>query len=176
MIDKMGWTTFWTATASGNSSEMKAPGLYTTFTTSCGMKNMKIFGELLKIGKSVPSACHCKQYCIDEIANGCVSWNYHVPTKDCYLQSTIKSAPKETCEEFVDWIAGDTGVRIDGISPTTVSPGAAFSLTVTGTNLPTVAIKGATPARQRIKIVEKDAVCADSVVSAFVDGIGCTHP
>jgi hypothetical protein len=174
MISKMGWTTFWTATAAG--SEKRPQGLYTTFTTSCGKKSTRIFGESLKIANSVPSPCHCRQHCIDEINNGCVSWNYHVPTKDCYLQSTIKSAPKETCEEFVDWIAGDTGVRIDGISPTTVSPGAAFSLTVTGTNLPTVAIKGATPARQRIKIVEKDAVCADSVVSAFVDGIGCTHP
>merc|ERR1719201_130617 len=96
---------------------MKEAGLYTTFTTGCGMKSFRIFGELLKIGKSVPSACHCKQYCIDEIDNGCVSWNYHVPSMDCYLQSTIKSVPKETCEAFTDYIAGDTGLRIESISP-----------------------------------------------------------
>jgi hypothetical protein len=176
-IAKLGWTTFWTATATG--SDLRKEGLFTTFTTSCGMKSMKIFGELLKIGNAVPSACHCKQYCIDEIDNGCVSWNYHVPTRDCYLQSTIKSVPKETCEEFVDYIAGDTGIRIEGISPTTVTPGAPFALTVTGTNLPSaeaVVIQTTTPARQRIKIVEKDAACAEAAVSAFVDGIGCTHP
>merc|ERR1719460_432390 len=177
MISKLGWTTFWTATAT--ESEMTPEGLYTTFTTSCGRMNTRIFGELLKMAQAVPSACHCKQLCIDEIDNGCVSWNYYVPTKDCYLQSTIKAVPEETCEEFMDYISGDTGLRIEAISPTTILPGSTFALTVTGTNLPTVAaavIQETTPPRQRIKIVEKDVVCAEADVSEFVDGIGCSHP
>merc|ERR1719352_1868271 len=177
MISKLGWTQFWTADGAG--SEKKPEGLFTTFTTSCGMKNTRIFGELLKFSAAVPSACHCKQFCIDEIDNGCVSWNYYVPTKECYLQSTIKSVPEETCEEFLDYISGDTGVRIEGISPTTIAPGATFDLTVTGTNLPTMAsavFQETTPPRQRIKIVEQGAVCAEAEVSEFVDGIGCSHP
>ena len=52
-------------------------GLVTTFKTSCGMKT-RIYGEFLKDAENVPSACHCKQFCIDEIDNGCVSWNYYV--------------------------------------------------------------------------------------------------
>jgi hypothetical protein len=176
MIDKMGWTEFWTATAT--ESEMKTEGLVTTFKTSCGMKT-RIYGEFLKDAENVPSACHCKQYCIDEIDNGCVSWNYYVPTKHCYLQSTIKSVPEESCEDSTGYIAGDTGLRIDGFSPTTVTGGVAFDLTVTGTNLPTSAsaiIQETTPPRQRIKIIEQGKVCAESDVSEFVDGIGCSHP
>merc|ERR1719201_3294289 len=179
MIDKDGWTNFWTATASGPESEKQSEGLYTTFTTSCGMKNTRIFGELLKFSAAVPSACHCKQFCIDEIDNGCVSWNYYVPTKECYLQSTIKSVPEETCEEFLDYISGDTGLRIEDISPKTIAPGVTFDLSVMGTNLPTkesAVIQETTPPRQRIKIVEQGAVCAEAEVSEFVDGIGCSHP
>jgi len=177
MISKLGWTQFWTADGAG--SEKKPEGLFTTFTTSCGMKNTRIFGELLKFSAAVPSACHCKQFCIDEIDNGCVSWNYYVPTKECYLQSTIKSVPEETCEEFLDYISGDTGLRIEDISPKTIAPGVTFDLSVMGTNLPTkesAVIQETTPPRQRIKIVEQGAVCAEAEVSEFVDGIGCSHP
>merc|ERR1719247_2725152 len=45
MISKKGWTTMWTATAEGSVKEKE--GLVTTFTTSCGVMDTRIFGELL---------------------------------------------------------------------------------------------------------------------------------
>jgi hypothetical protein len=189
MISKEGWTTFWTATASG--SEQKDEGLFTTFTTSCGMQNTRIYGELLELVSRVPSPCHCKQLCIDKIVDGCVSWNFFVPDPpykkgnavtsegDCILQSTIKSVPEDTCEESLGYISGDTGFRFEGLTPMTIAPGTTFDLTIKGTNMPTsesAVIQETTPPRQRIKIVEQGAVCAEAEVSEFVDGIGCSHP
>merc|ERR1719428_2615737 len=124
----------WTATASG--SESSKEGLITTFKTTCGVSDTRIFGELLKHVPAVPSSCHCKQLCIDEIDSGCVSWNYKVSSQECYLQSTIKSVPTESCESFVGYTSGTTDLRVEDTSPKTVTPGAAFTLTVTGTNLP----------------------------------------
>merc|ERR1719454_2126888 len=177
MISKKGWTMMWTATAEGSVQEKE--GLVTTFTTSCGVTDTRIFGELLKHVEAVPSACHCKQLCIDEIDTGCVSWNYNVASQECYLQSTIKSVPTETCESFIGYIAGTTDLRVDSISPTTVTPGSSFGLTVTGVNFPTeesAVIQKTTPPRQRVKIVPAGAVCAESKVAPFVEGIGCSHP
>merc|ERR1719428_1574904 len=167
----------WTATASG--SETTKEGLVTSFTTGCGVIDQRIFGELLKHVPGVPSACHCKQLCIDEIDAGCVSWNYKVASQECYLQSTIKAVPTESCESMVGNVAGTTDLRVEGISPTTVTPGAPFTLSVTGTNLPTeesAVLQKTTPPRQRIKIVPEGAVCAETEVASFVEGIGCSHP
>merc|ERR1719454_543398 len=177
MISKKGWTMMWTATA--EKSVQEKAGLVTSFTTMCGVMDTRIFGELLKFVPAVPSACHCKQLCIDEIDTGCVSWNYKVASQECYLQSTIKSVPTETCESFIGYISGTTGLRVETSSPTTVTPGTPFTLTVTGVNLPTeesAVLQKTTPPRQRVKIIEGGAVCAESEVAPFVEGIGCSHP
>merc|ERR1719261_2278476 len=168
----------WTATAEG--SEKGKEGLVTSFKTTCGEMDKRIFRELLKyVPGGVPSACHCKQLCIDEIDAGCVSWNYKVATQECYLQSTIKSVPTETCESFIGFVAGTTDLRVESISPETVTPGAPFTLSVTGVNFPTeesAVLQKTTPPRQRVKIVPAGAVCAESEVAPFVEGIGCSHP
>merc|ERR1719191_2122385 len=166
------------ATAEGSTKEKE--GLLTKFVTSCGERDKRIFGELLKhVPGGVPSPCHCKQLCIDEIDSGCVSWNYKVSSQECYLQSTIKAVPTESCESFVGYTSGTTDLRVEDTSPKTVTPGAAFTLTVTGTNLPTeesAVIQKTTPPRQRVKIVDEGDVCAESEVASFVEGIGCSHP
>merc|ERR1719271_97810 len=169
----------WTANASAPYSVKGKEGLVTSFVTSCGVEDTRIFGELLKYVEGVPSACHCKQLCIDEIDAGCVSWNYKVSSQECYLQSTIKSVPAESCESFVGYVAGTTDLRVEGISPDTVVPGTPFSLTVTGVNFPTeesAVLQKTTPPRQRIKIIPGGEVCAESEVADFVEGIGCSHP
>merc|ERR1719171_2645947 len=183
MISKKGWTMMWTASADtegvGASSVLEKEGLVTTFRTACGTPDSRIFGELLKYVPAVPSPCHCKQLCIDEIDSGCVSWNYKVASQECYLQSTIKAVPTESCESFVGYTSGTTDLRVEDTSPKTVTPGMPFSLTVTGTNLPTeesAVIQKTTPPRQRVKIVPAGAVCAESEVAPFVEGIGCSHP
>jgi hypothetical protein len=178
MISKNGWTMMWTATAEGSTKEKE--GLLTKFVTSCGERDKRIFGELLKhVPGGVPSACHCKQLCIDEIDSGCVSWNYKESSQECFLQSTIKAVPTESCESFIGYIAGTTDLRVDASMPTTVVPGMPFTLTVTGTNFPTeesAVIQKTTPPRQRIKIVPEGGVCAEAEVPRFVEGIGCSHP
>jgi hypothetical protein len=183
MISKKGWTMMWTASADtegvGASSVLEKEGLVTTFRTACGTPDSRIFGELLKYVPAVPSPCHCKQLCIDEIDSGCVSWNYKVASQECYLQSTIKAVPTESCESFIGYTSGTTDLRVEDTSPKTVTPGAAFTLTVTGTNLPTeesAVIQKTTPPRQRVKIVDEGDVCAESEVASFVEGIGCSHP
>jgi hypothetical protein len=180
MISPKGWTEMWTSTVEESTSEKT--GLVTKFITKCGTENKRIFGELIKKVDGVPSPCHCKQLCIDEIPNGCVSWNYYRGTgnaQECYLQSTIKFEPTETCESFVGWVSGTTGLRVDGISPATVTPGTAFTLEVSGTNFPTevsAVSQKTTPPRQRIKIIPGGGVCAEAEVAPFVEGIGCSHP
>jgi len=186
-----GWTELWTATSEvsempnvGGKSFKDSTGLLTTFSTQCGQVATRIFGELLKEVDGVPSACHCKQLCIDNIDEGCRSWNFHIDGA-CYLQSSIKSMPEESCQDYADWIAGDTGLRLTDISPTVVPPGTAFSLTVNGVNLPTESgakLQGTTPPRQRVKIVPvedsngKPTACAEGEIAEHVEGIGCSHP
>merc|ERR1719409_2436509 len=65
MISKKGWTMMWTANASAPYSVKEKEGLVTSFVTSCGVEDTRIFGELLKFVEGVPSACHCKQVCTD---------------------------------------------------------------------------------------------------------------
>ena len=142
-------------------------GLFSYFKTGCGKRATYIFGELLEGGEysGVPSACHCKQLCVDKVDEGCRSWNYKPSSQDCYLQSTIKSMPEETCEAYSDWIAGDTGLRLTDFEPSVVMPGASFDLKVNGVNLPTEAgskMQGTTPPRQRVKIVPTASACAEA--------------
>jgi hypothetical protein len=150
------------------------------------MENTMLFGELLKFEADVPSPCHCKQLCIDTIYDiGCRSWKYSLSSKICYLQKDIISMSREggddKCQDFTGWVSGDTGLRLSGTKtmPAMVVPGAKFDLMVHGFNLPTeaaVELTGTTPARQRVKIVEKTAVCAEGEIADAVVGIGCSHP
>jgi hypothetical protein len=180
IIDVDGWTEMWKTTA--DESMMDADkGLFSYFKTGCGKRATYIFGELLEGGEysGVPSACHCKQLCVDKVDEGCRSWNYKPSSQDCYLQSTIKSMPEETCEAYSDWIAGDTGLRLTDFEPAVVMPGASFDLKVNGVNLPTEAgskMQGTTPPRQRVKIVPTASACAEGEIAEHVEGIGCSHP
>ena len=70
----------------------------TTFRTACGTPDSRIFGELLKYVPGVPSPCHCKQLCIDEIDSGCVSWNYKVRRSAGNSESSVVVV---TSEAFV---------------------------------------------------------------------------
>merc|ERR1719311_987373 len=147
-----------------------------------------LFGELLTHIPNVPSPCHCKQACIDNIENDCRSWKYKrgTPTSQpiCYLQKDNISLTGDwesdgQCQDFTGWVSGDTGLRLKETTPKFVEPGQAFNLKVHGVNLPTeeaVQLHGTTPARQRIKVVATDAVCAEGAVAEAVVGIGCSHP
>merc|ERR1719161_3035682 len=181
-----GWTEFWTTEAdeAGGPGET---GQVTDFTTTCGLSNTMLFGELIDYVQGVPSPCHCKQLCIDSIEMGCRSFKYRLGTPTlqpiCYLQGEIISisegGDQDACQDFSGWVSGDTGLRLIDVTPKTVTPGVPFSLTVSGVNMPTVEsvlLRGTTPARQRVKIVDAKAVCAEGAVAEAVVGIGCSHP
>jgi hypothetical protein len=181
-----GWTEFWTTTADAKGGP-DTNGQVTDFSTSCGLSNTMLFGELIDYVQGVPSPCHCKQLCIDMIDAGCRSFKYRIGTPTlqpiCYLQGEVISISEggsgDSCQDFSGFVSGDTGVRLTDVTPKTVVPGKPFSLTVSGVNMPTVesvVLRGTTPARQRVKIVDADAVCAEGAVAEAVVGIGCSHP
>jgi hypothetical protein len=186
-VDVFGWTESWDATGSSGAPE----GAAHVFKTSCGQADTRIYGELLMQQAGVRSACHCKQLCIDTWqgteTGGCVSWNYQVsPFNMCFLQSTIRPMPSDTCEPAANVISGFTGLRIEELvtDPPTVAPGQPFTLSVNGVNMPAeenAFLQMTTPTRQRVKIVPKmtggeATSCADGEVAETVDGIGCSHP
>merc|ERR1719424_243764 len=181
MTDYYGWTDMWKPF----SSEKTDSGFVQKFRTECGEPDSRIFGELLLQQDGVMSACFCKQLCIDNIEQGCVSWNYLTTAPfTCYLQSSIKPAPSATCEAPANYISGYTGVRIKGTSPKKVKPGESFDLKLDGVNMPSETnafLQTTSPSRQRVKLVPKmtgkDATsCSDSPVADTVEGIGCSHP
>jgi hypothetical protein len=181
-----GWTEFWTTTADAAGGP-STNGQVTDFSTSCGLSNTMLFGELIDYVQGVPSPCHCKQLCIDMIDAGCRSFKYRIGTPTlqpiCYLQGEIISISTggegDACQDFSGFVSGDTGLRLTDVAPKAVVPGKPFSLTVSGVNMPTVetvVLRGTTPARQRVKIVDAAAVCAEGAVAEAVVGIGCSHP
>merc|ERR1719324_1023719 len=181
-----GWTEFWTTTADEKGGP-GASGQVTDFSTTCGLSNTMLFGELIDYVQGVPSPCHCKQLCIDSIDLGCRSFKYRIGTPTlqpiCYLQGEVISISQggdgDACQDFGGFVSGDTGLRLMEVTPKSVVPGTPFSLTVSGVNMPTVesvALRGTTPARQRVKIVDAEAVCAEGAVAEAVVGIGCSHP
>merc|ERR1719424_125893 len=126
VTDVFGWTESWTA-----QYDSDVAGAVHRFSAQCGQTETRIFGELLMQQAGVISACHCKQLCIDTWqgtdTGGCLSWNYQVePFAMCFLQSTIKPMPSESCDSMGDAnvISGFTGLRIEGIetSPKIVKP------------------------------------------------------
>merc|ERR1719460_3251342 len=181
-----GWTEFWTTSA----DEKEGPGVngqVTDFSTTCGLSNTMLFGELIDYVQGVPSPCHCKQLCIASIEMGCRSFKSRLGTPTlqpiCYLQGEVISISEggegDSCQDFGGFVSGDTGLRLLDVTPKAVVPGKPFSLTVSGVNMPTVesvALRGTTPARQRVKIVDAKAVCAEGAVAEAVVGIGCSHP
>jgi hypothetical protein len=174
-----GWTETFTRKVS--EADKTSKGLEATFATGCGTRQV-IYAELLENVSPVPSACHCKQLCIDKIAEGCRTWKYSTKTKVCYLQEqlmSVESGSESACTDQSEWISGDTGLRLLSAEPATVPPGEDFTLTVHGVNLPTddtAELHAATPARQRVKIVDAGSVCAETEVSETVRGIRCSHP
>jgi hypothetical protein len=71
IVDTDGWTEFFTTP----SVEPSALGSTSTFAVGCGEKGTLHIGELLAEHLGVASPCHCKQICIDYIAEGCLFWN-----------------------------------------------------------------------------------------------------
>merc|ERR1719353_989682 len=54
----------------------------------CGTEG-QFFGELLVEYTKVPSACQCKQLCLDHIDEGCEMWKWYAETAHCYLQQDV---------------------------------------------------------------------------------------
>jgi len=205
MTDVMGWTEMWqlqytpdvesapgnyvlaadadptqmcTATGQPNDAgECDGCSSIAKFSTICGTRNLHVFGELLSYQDDVPSSCHCKQMCIDAIAEGCRSWKYNLG-KTCFLQRDIKRTEGGDCNDDVSrgWISGDTGLRLTGLTPDLVAADSMFSLSVLGVTLPQKPdLHDTTASRQRIKIVDADAEnCADASQPSQVSGVGCS--
>jgi len=151
------------------------------FVSICGEPDLHILAELITIEPVVPSACHCKQLCIDNIAIGCSSWRYRTSNGECHLQRERTCPVEEGSESEPSgtWIAGTTGLRITSIQPER-APVGSFALTLIGVNFPTAndLYEATTPDRQRMKLVAADdpAACAEADVPSSVHGIGCATP
>merc|ERR1719409_2315603 len=111
-----GWTEFWTTAADEKGGPGK-DGQVTDFSTTCGLSNTMLFGELIDYVQGVPSPCHCKQLCIDMIDSGCRSFKYRIGTPTlqpiCYLQGEVISISEggsgDSCQDFSGFVSGDTG-------------------------------------------------------------------
>jgi hypothetical protein len=57
---------------------------------NCGVKG-QYFGELLFSYKGVPSACQCKQLCLEHVDEGCETWKWYSEpgAQICYLREDI---------------------------------------------------------------------------------------
>jgi hypothetical protein len=180
VVDEEGWTEAFTKPVVDKSDA----GSISTFKVSCGEPGTLHIGEMLAEHSGVASPCHCKQICIDFIDDGCLFWNYDATALKCTLLPNSKGGPRPCNAPDVTW-SGDTGPRVLAISPLSVAHGQAFDLRLSGVNLPTTAKKGGTtPDRQRVKLVpepasppaDPTAFCADAVVPAAVEGLGCSAP
>jgi hypothetical protein len=128
--------------------------------------------------EDVPSACHCKQMCLDHVDEGCRSWlyydeldtNYYTDMANhghshCTLYKVPPSAHKPTKKS--QWaMSGGVDLILFGITPAT-APVGTFSLTVSAAGLP------AQSSKQRIKVVT--ASCDEDPVPEAV-GISCSSP
>jgi hypothetical protein len=123
----------------------------------------------------VPSACHCKQLCLDHVDEGCRSYAFyhesdtnfwHDPSfhthGTCYLWSTpyVKSELKP----HPDWVSGAPDVVLFGLEPQEAQSGESFSLSVLGV--------GVSSSDQRIRIVKAEDDC-DGDLAGEVVGISC---
>jgi hypothetical protein len=197
------------------------------FPMSCGTTSRQWFGEIMLEFKStkdnILTPCSCKQLCLDQVDEGCVSWKFYyddsagksVPDHGighCFLHRTYFSGTDEEsvvedpdtalayprasnrphdmleagsgwwklpyADNWPGWWAGDTGPIAFGFetTPATVVVGEPFTLKLTGVGFPLdEAMVNNLGARQRMKIVEKEAACATAVPPEFVEGIGCTN-
>jgi len=60
---------------------------YVDFAVPCGIKDAQYFGELFPHNYTgVPTACGCKQLCMDNVDEGCTSWKWYEETEHCILQ------------------------------------------------------------------------------------------
>jgi hypothetical protein len=60
---------------------------YVDFAVPCGIRDAQYFGELFPHSYTdVPTACACKQLCMDNVDEGCTSWKWYEETEHCILQ------------------------------------------------------------------------------------------
>jgi hypothetical protein len=138
--------------------------------------------ELTKPFHDVPSACHCKQLCLDHVDEGCRSWLYAYE-KDSNFYSDPATHVHGSCTLYSvglnkhkakpsKWaLAGDVDLILQGMTPTTATLGK-FSLTIHGAGFPEQTSK------QRIKVVPNkgaDTSCDDAPVAEAV-GLSCSSP
>merc|ERR1719199_120954 len=65
---------------------------YVDFAVPCGIKDAQYFGELFPHNYTdVPTACGCKQLCMDNVDEGCTSWKWYEETEHCILQKNYFS-------------------------------------------------------------------------------------
>jgi hypothetical protein len=168
----------------------------------CGFTGAQYFGELLVEYTGVPSACQCKQLCLDHLDEGCETWKWFSETAHCYLQQdvfvgvatevdTLKSKRAAVREEglylesggwwrrsfsgnWPGWHTGDTGAVITEVvtDPPQVAPREPFSLTVKGLGFPSDA---KALDRQRVKVVPEGTSCARGMPPDEVSGVRCTN-
>merc|ERR1719387_2643534 len=134
--------------------------------------------DKLAMYEDVPSACHCKQMCLDHVDEGCRSWLYyneidtnywtdeaHHGHMYCTLFTVPPSAHSPTKES--KWaMSGGVDLVLFGLEPET-APVGEFSLTVKAAGLP------AQSSKQRIKVVEES--CDEEPVAEAV-GLSCSSP
>jgi len=128
--------------------------------------------------EEVPSACHCKQMCLDHVDEGCRSWLYYAERDTNYYTDmanhghthcTLYTVPmaNHTPTKKSEWaMSGGVDLVLFGIEPST-APVGTFKLTVKAAGLP------AQSSKQRIKIVKES--CDEDLVPEAV-GISCSSP
>jgi len=133
--------------------------------------------------KSLPgvsSACRCKQLCLDNLEEGCVSWNFYyeqdynfdaTETTHCHQMCYLLKEPMATTRQLDsgNFTAGAVDPVISSVvlEPQEPQSGELFSVHVKG-----LAIPSHVPS-QRIKIVRAEDGC-DGIQPAAVVGLGCS--
>jgi hypothetical protein len=154
-----------------------SPGETPCVTLTCGEPLLFWSPDTLLQSYQVPSACHCKQLCLDHVDEGCRSWMYYDEKdtnywtdaafhhhKTCNLHTSRMESHKTKATVFA--VSGGVDLVLLGVEPS-VAPVGPFDLTVKGAGLPSQTTK------QRIKVVEED--CDEEPV-AEVLGISCSSP
>jgi len=164
------WTEVW---ASSGTEECIA--------TTCGESNTRFVGDEMWRYYGIPSACHCKQLCLDQLQDGCEGWTLYIeedqsfgvdPTNGTAVDDThthhicfLWRAPRQasSAHPFATWISGTPGAILQSV---TIAGSTDLTLSVHGVGLPV-------SATSRIKLVEDGDDCAGEPI-AEVEGLSCS--
>jgi len=141
----------------------------------CGEPRMHYNPEwVLQAYEDVPSPCHCKQMCLDQVFSGCQSYAFHKEEDTNYWYDPAFHT-HHTCyllsEPFAKGAGRPSGTWVSG-SIDLVLLDATFAngqITVTGAGLP------AETTKQRIKVVKESESC-EAEPTPEVGGLSCSSP